>query len=171
MIRIKRAYKEPARGDGRRILVERLWPRGIRKEALAADDWLKNVAPSTPLREWFGHRVERWEEFQRRYREELQAEPGAWAPLLEAGRHGAVTLLYGAHDEEHNSAVVLRDFLAMQGAQVQVDHDAGQSAGQSAGKDAGKSPAVSRVVAAHRKGMRGGPSRSQRGSERPQRAH
>lgn len=111
MIHVKRAYEPPARGDGRRILVERLWPRGMKKEALAADAWMKDVAPSTALRKWFGHRVERWEEFQRRYRHELDANPDAWAPLLYEAAHGTVTLLYSAHDTLHNSALVLRDYL------------------------------------------------------------
>jgi uncharacterized protein YeaO (DUF488 family) len=92
-------------------LVERLWPRGLTKESLAADAWVKEVAPSTELRRWFDHRVERWEEFQRRYREELDANPGAWEPILDAGRRGAVTLLYSAHDTLHNGALVLRDYL------------------------------------------------------------
>ena len=112
MIRIKRTYDAPARGDGRRILVERLWPRGMKKEALAADAWLKDVAPSTELRKWFGHRVERWEEFRRRYRKELAANPSAWTPILDAGKSRNVTLLYSAHDVQHNGAVVLRDYLA-----------------------------------------------------------
>jgi uncharacterized protein YeaO (DUF488 family) len=112
MIHIKRTYDPAARGDGRRVLVERLWPRGMKKEALAADAWIKDVAPSTPLRQWFGHRVERWDEFRRRYVEELDGEPDAWEPLLAASRRGSVTLLYSAHDVLHNSAVVLRDYLA-----------------------------------------------------------
>lgn len=111
MIRIKRTYDPPARGDGRRVLVERLWPRGMKKEALAADAWLKEVAPSTELRKWFDHRVERWEEFRRRYRQELAANHGAWEPLLDAGARRTLTLLYSAHDVIHNGAVVLRDFL------------------------------------------------------------
>lgn len=111
MIQLKRAYDAPARGDGRRILVERLWPRGVKKEALAADAWAKEVAPSTELRKWFDHRVERWEEFQRRYRRELDANPGAWAPILDASTRGPVTLLYSAHDTLHNGALVLRDYL------------------------------------------------------------
>jgi uncharacterized protein YeaO (DUF488 family) len=112
MIQIKRAYERPVRGDGQRILVERLWPRGVKKEALAADAWVKDVAPSTPLRKWFGHREERWTEFQRRYRKELDQHPKAWEPILEAGRRGTVTLLFSAHDSSHNSAQVLREFLA-----------------------------------------------------------
>ena len=112
MIRIKRTYEPRARGDGRRILVERLWPRGMKKEALEADAWMKDVAPSTTLRQWFGHRPERWKEFRRRYETELNANPDAWAPILDASSRGAVTLLYSAHDVEHNGAVVLRDYLA-----------------------------------------------------------
>lgn len=111
MIRIKRAYDPPKRGDGRRLLVERLWPRGMKKEALALDAWVKDVAPSAELREWFGHRVERWDEFRRRYREELSANPESWQPILQAAARGSVTLLYSAHDTDHNGALVLRDYL------------------------------------------------------------
>ena len=112
MIRIKRTYEAPSRSDGRRILVERLWPRGMKKEALALDTWRKEVAPSTELRKWFNHRVERWEEFRRRYRRELNANLDGWEPILDVSRRGTVTLLYSARDTLHNGAVVLRDFLA-----------------------------------------------------------
>lgn len=112
MFRIKRVYEPRVRSDGRRFLVERLWPRGVKKEALAQDTWLKDVAPSTQLRQWFGHRVERWEPFTQRYRHELDVNQDAWKPLLEAGRHGTVTLLYSARDVEHNGARVLCDYLA-----------------------------------------------------------
>jgi uncharacterized protein YeaO (DUF488 family) len=115
MIRVKRTYDPPARGDGWRVLVERLWPRGMKKDALAADAWLKEVAPSTELRKWFNHRVDRWEEFQRRYRDELKENPETWRPIAEVGRRGTVTLLYSAHDTEHNGALVLRDFLSKRG--------------------------------------------------------
>ena len=108
-IRIKRTYEPAADKDGRRVLVERLWPRGMKKEAVAADVWLKEVAPSADLRKWFGHRQERWEEFRRRYRSELDANPAAWQPLLD--NRGTLTLLYSAHDTEHNGALVLRDYL------------------------------------------------------------
>jgi uncharacterized protein YeaO (DUF488 family) len=111
MIRIKRAYDAPARGDGRRILVERLWPRGMKKEALAADAWIKDVAPSTELRKWFDHRAERWEAFRRRYRDELDANIGPWQAILEAATQGSVTLLYSARDTLRNGAIVLRDYL------------------------------------------------------------
>jgi uncharacterized protein YeaO (DUF488 family) len=83
----------------------------MKKEALAADAWLKEVAPSTELRKWFNHRVERWEEFRRRYRDELKENPDAWWPILDAGRRSTVTLLYSAHDTLHNGALVLRDYL------------------------------------------------------------
>lgn len=111
MIRIKRTYDRPTRIDGQRILVERLWPRGIRKTALKMDAWAKDVAPGTALRQWFGHDPERWMEFRRRYERELRENRAAWSPILDAARKGTVTLLYSAHDTEHNSAVVLRDFL------------------------------------------------------------
>jgi uncharacterized protein YeaO (DUF488 family) len=115
MIQIKRTYEPVRRQDGRRILVERLWPRGIRKETLAADAWLKDVAPSTALRKWFGHRVERWDEFRRRYRKELNANPESWSSILAASKGGTVTLLYSAHDREHNGAVVLSQYLKERG--------------------------------------------------------
>jgi uncharacterized protein YeaO (DUF488 family) len=110
MIRVKRTYEPPARADGRRILVERLWPRGLKKEALAAS-WMKDVAPSAELRRWFGHDPERWRQFQTRYRAELDAHPEAWRPIADAAERGTVTLLYSAHDVDHNSAIVLREFL------------------------------------------------------------
>lgn len=110
-LRLKRTYDPATRNDGQRILVERLWPRGMRKSALEADAWLKDVAPSTELRRWFGHRPERWEEFRRRYRKELDAKPDAWASILDRSQRGTVTLLYSAHDVLHNGALVLRDYL------------------------------------------------------------
>jgi len=111
MVRIKRVYDPPESSDGRRFLVERLWPRGMKKEALAIDAWSKDVAPSTELRKWFGHQVERWEDFRRRYRDELAANPATWEPIMEAAKRGPVTLLYSAHDTEHNGALVLREYL------------------------------------------------------------
>ncbi len=111
MIRIKRTYEPAARTDGKRILVERLWPRGVKKEALEMDFWQKDVAPSTALRQWYGHEPERWPEFRRRYEKELSENAAGWSPILEAARKGTVTLLFSAHDVERNSAVVLRDFL------------------------------------------------------------
>ena len=116
MIKIKRTYERPERGDGYRILVERLWPRGMTKQALAADAWTKDAAPTTALRKWFDHRDDRWPEFQRRYRDELDAHPESWQPIIDASKHGPVTLLYSAHDTAHNGAVVLRDYLLTRGA-------------------------------------------------------
>ncbi len=114
MWQIKRVYEPPAAGDGKRFLVERLWPRGKKKEDLAMDEWLKEVAPSPELRTWFNHDPARWDEFQRRYRQELKDHPETWKPLLDAGKHGKVTLLYSARDEEHNSALLLKEFLESQ---------------------------------------------------------
>ncbi len=111
MIKLKRVYESPSKEDGIRILVERLWPRGIKKTSLRLDFWEKEVAPSDGLRKWFGHDPARWQEFRRRYFAELDANPGAWEPVLEAARHGAVTLIYSSHDEEHNNAVALKQYL------------------------------------------------------------
>lgn len=110
-LRIKRAYETAAPEDGERVLVDRLWPRGVRKEALVLAGWLKEVAPSDALRRWFGHEPERWEEFRRRYRDELQTQQEALQPLRDALKCGPVTLVYSARDEAHNQAVVLREFL------------------------------------------------------------
>jgi uncharacterized protein YeaO (DUF488 family) len=112
VIRAVRVHDADGAAPGRRFLVDRLWPRGVRKEWLALDGWLRDVAPSTELRRWFGHDVERWPEFRRRYLAELaQASPDAVRPLLDAAREGDVTLLYSARDPEHNNAVVLREHL------------------------------------------------------------
>jgi uncharacterized protein YeaO (DUF488 family) len=111
MIQIKRVYDPPAKEDGARFLVERLWPRGIKKEALHMDTWCKNAAPSNDLRRWFSHDPAKWKEFQRRYRAELGENRAAWQPLLDAAKPGNITLLYSAHDTEHNSAVVLKSYL------------------------------------------------------------
>jgi len=111
MILLKRAYDRSTWGDGKRLLVERLWPRGIKKSALPLDEWVKDVAPSTELRKWFSHDPAKWTEFRRRYRAELATKPGIWKPLLEATRKGTITLIYSSHDAEHNNAVVLKEFL------------------------------------------------------------
>lgn len=110
-VRVKRVYEPVRPEDGARFLVERLWPRGIKRESLALDGWLKDVAPSDELRRWFGHAPERWEEFRRRYFEELDGRPEAWRPLVEAARRGNVTLLFSARDERHNNAVALMEYL------------------------------------------------------------
>lgn len=111
MIRLKRAYEPCSVSDGTRFLVERLWPRGVKKDDLRLDAWLKDVAPSTELRQWFNHDPERWQEFERRYARELSAHPDALSPILKAARRGTVTLVYSSHDEQHNNAVALRRYL------------------------------------------------------------
>jgi uncharacterized protein YeaO (DUF488 family) len=111
MIRLKRVYEEPTPDDGLRILVERLWPRGLSKEGAAVDLWLKEVAPSSGLRRWFNHDPDRWEEFQRRYHAELRQNGGAVDELRRKCRSGTVTFVYAARDDEHNSALALRDYL------------------------------------------------------------
>lgn len=116
MVRIKRAYEEPSRNDGYRVLVDRLWPRGVKKEALRLDLWAKDLAPSPALRRWFGHEPDRFREFARRYHAELRADPARalLGELTQRAARGVVTLVYGARDEQHNGAVVLRD--AIEGA-------------------------------------------------------
>lgn len=109
---IKRVYEPRARTDGHQVLVDRIWPRGIRKEQLADVTWLKDLAPSTALRTWFGHRPDRWEEFRARYRAELDRNADAVSQLRTLCARGRVTLLYSARDEEHNQAVVLAEYLA-----------------------------------------------------------
>lgn len=111
-IHLKRAYEEPSRGDGSRILVERLWPRGLSKERAAVDVWLKEAAPSPELRRWFGHDPARWEEFRRRYWAELDANPEAVAEVRRRVREGPVTFVYAARDERHNSALALKEYLS-----------------------------------------------------------
>lgn len=111
MIQLKRVYEPPAADDGERILVERLWPRGLSKERAAVDVWLKEVAPSPGLRRWFGHDPDRWEEFRRRYWEELGHNPDAVKVLKQKARRGTVTLVYAARDQEHNGALALQQFL------------------------------------------------------------
>jgi len=111
MIRLKRAYDPASRTDGDRFLVERLWPRGVKKTALKIKSWLKEVGPSTELRKWFSHDPAKWDKFRSRYFDELKANPDAWQPILEAARRGAVTLVYSSHDTEHNNAVALQEFL------------------------------------------------------------
>jgi uncharacterized protein YeaO (DUF488 family) len=112
MIKIKRVYEKPAKEDGWRVLVDRLWPRGMTKEAADLDAWMKDVAPSDALRKWFGHEPEKWTGFQKRYRSELAKKKELVAELKKmAKEHGTLTLLFGAKDEEHNEAVVLADIL------------------------------------------------------------
>ncbi|MEP7309858.1 MAG: DUF488 family protein [Acidobacteriota bacterium] len=111
MFKLKRAYEPVSRADGRRFLVERLWPRGLSKAKLHVEAWLKEAGPSTELRKWFSHDPEKWARFRTRYFRELDARPGAWQPLVSAAQGGVVTLIYSSHDAEHNNAVALRDYL------------------------------------------------------------
>lgn len=111
-IRIKRVYDAPARSDGKRVLVDRMWPRGIRKADAALDEWLRDVASSTGLRQWFAHDPERWPEFRKRYRAELRTHKAALAALQKQATQRRVTLLYGARDRQFNQAVVLAEMLA-----------------------------------------------------------
>jgi uncharacterized protein YeaO (DUF488 family) len=111
VIKLKRVYDPPARDDGKRILVDRLWPRGIKKEGSGIDLWLKDVAPSNELRKWFGHAPAKWKEFKRRYLKELEDKQDRLKDLRKELRNGTVTLLFAAKDAEHNNAVVLREVL------------------------------------------------------------
>lgn len=111
MIRIKRIYDSATPDDGLRILVERLWPRGVKKENAKLNDWLKDVAPSTELRKWFSHDPVKWKEFQRRYRAELDSHPDAWRPLIDMAKKNDMTLLFSSHDAEHNNVVALKKYL------------------------------------------------------------
>ena len=110
-IRVQRAYQPPSPDDGARILVERLWPRGVRKQALALTAWDKALAPSTALRQWYGHEASRWDEFRQRYAAELRQQHEAFEALRQRARDGVVTLIYSSHTETLNNAVALREFL------------------------------------------------------------
>jgi uncharacterized protein YeaO (DUF488 family) len=114
-IKLKRAYERPAADDGVRILIDRLWPRGVSKADAAIDQWAKDIAPSTALRKWFGHDPARWQEFRRRYVEELRHHPEQLARLRALAKQGPITLVFAAHDERHNDAVVLRGLLLGKG--------------------------------------------------------
>ena len=111
VIKLKRAYEPPSAGDGTRVLIDRLWPRGISKQKAKLDYWMKDIAPSTELRKWFGHDPTRWDEFRRRFTAELHEHPDLIAELRSLARKSPITLVYAAYDESHNDAVVLRDVL------------------------------------------------------------
>ena len=110
-VKLKRAYEAASAADGRRILIDRLWPRGVKKAEAAIDMWAKDIAPSTELRQWFGHETGRWDEFRRRYVAELARKTGLISELRALARKGPITLVFGAHDQTHNDAVVLRKVL------------------------------------------------------------
>jgi uncharacterized protein YeaO (DUF488 family) len=114
-VKLKRAYERPAATDGTRVLVDRLWPRGVKKADAKIDYWIKELAPSTELRKWFAHDPTRWQEFRRRYSAELHQHRDEMNRLRDLARHGLITLVYAAHDEIHNDAVVLRDILVGRG--------------------------------------------------------
>lgn len=120
MIRLKRVYDTVAPEDGKRYLVERLWPRGAKKADLMMDAWLKDVAPSEALRRWFSHEPSRWAEFRRRYFAELDDQAEAWRPIHVASLAGTVTLLYSSHDRDHNNAAALRDYIHGKGGRIQA---------------------------------------------------
>ncbi len=111
MIRLKRVYEKPAKEDGLRILVERLWPRGFTKQKAKVDLWLKDIAPSTELRKWFGHDPAKWEQFRKRYEAELKRKTDSLKLLRQKAKEGTITLVFAARDEKHNNAVVLKRFL------------------------------------------------------------
>jgi uncharacterized protein YeaO (DUF488 family) len=111
MVQLKRVYDPVSRADGTRFLVERLWPRGLSKQRLHLASWLKEVGPSTELRQWFNHDPLKWAQFRTRYFRELDSRPESWQPILTAARAGMVTLVYSSHDEEHNNAVALEEYL------------------------------------------------------------
>ena len=113
MVKVKRIYEypTPSAGDGKRVLIDRLWPRGLRKDQVVVDEWMKEVAPSNQLRKWFGHDPAKWEEFKKRYREELEEKKEFVEELRKDAKHGTVTILYSAKDTEHNNAVALKDLL------------------------------------------------------------
>jgi len=114
-IQLKRAYDEPASDDGYRILVDRIWPRGISKDELDIEDWLRDIAPSSDLRHWFGHEPDKWEEFRKRYFKELKQKKGFVAKIIEQTKKHPVTFVYSAKDREHNNAVALKEYIEKQG--------------------------------------------------------
>jgi len=111
MIKLKRVYEAAASSDGSRVLVERLWPRGVRKANLRIDTWLKEIGPSNDLRQWFAHDPKKWDVFRERYFAELDSKPKVWKGLVHAARRGPITLIYSSRDPEHNNAVALKDYL------------------------------------------------------------
>jgi uncharacterized protein YeaO (DUF488 family) len=115
-VQIRRAYEPPRRGDGYRVLVDRVWPRGVSKDELELDEWRKEIAPSTRLRKWFGHDPERWTGFQERYFAELEEKQDSVRDLVKRAHQGRITLVYGARDSEHNQAVALGAYLRARGA-------------------------------------------------------
>jgi len=112
VVRVRRVYEPPQDDDGARVLIDRLWPRGLKRESLHLAEWIRDLAPSDALRNWFKHDPKKWDEFRRRYFAELDSKPHVWKRLLEIADRGTVTLLYSAKDTEHNNAIALREYLA-----------------------------------------------------------
>jgi uncharacterized protein YeaO (DUF488 family) len=111
MIQLKRVYDPPSKHDGLRFLVERLWPRGVRKEDLTIHAWQKEAGPSNELRKWFAHDPKRWEKFKEKYFSELDSHPRSWEPLIQAAQRHTITLIFSSHELEHNNAVALKEYL------------------------------------------------------------
>ena len=111
MVKLKRAYESASPADGVRLLVERLWPRGLSKDRLKLDGWIREVGPTTELRQWFGHDPAKWSQFRARYFRELDSRPESWQPIAASMKRGTVTLVYSSHDKKHNNAVALKDYL------------------------------------------------------------
>ena len=120
-VSLKRAYETPSAGDGQRLLVDRLWPRGVSRENLKIDEWYRSAAPSAEPRKWFGHDPSRWPKFKKRYFAELEVHPENWQPLIDKMGKGKTTLVYGARDTEHNDAAALKEFLEAKLARRQPD--------------------------------------------------
>lgn len=110
-VKLRRVYEPPSRSDGKRVLIDRLWPRGVKKSEVKIDEWMKDIAPSTGLRKWFGHEPARWPEFQDRYAAEVRQHPELLNDLRRLAREGPLTLVFAARDEAHNDAIVLRDLI------------------------------------------------------------
>jgi uncharacterized protein YeaO (DUF488 family) len=150
-IRIKRAYEPPAKADGTRVLVDRLWPRGATKDALAIDGWIKEIGPSQALRQWFGHDSARWDEFRKRYAGELAKQQPLLGELRDLARGGTLTLVYGARDEEHNNAVVLRDTLLKAPRATQKKTPAGAKPAAGVSKRKASALSIRRAASRHRR--------------------
>ncbi len=111
MMKIKRVYDAPSRGDGKRILIDRLWPRGLKKDEARVEEWMKEIAPSTELRQWFGHDPDKWGEFKKQFFKELRGRQDLTDSIINAAREGTVTLLYGSKEERYNNAVALKEYI------------------------------------------------------------
>ncbi|WP_437643470.1 DUF488 domain-containing protein [Sorangium sp. So ce362] len=152
-VRLKRAYERPEATDGYRVLVDRLWPRGVRKDALAIDAWMKEIGPSDELRRWFGHDAARWDEFAAGYRGELRRQPAAGFvdELVALANRGALTLVYGAKDELHNQAVVLREVIEQRAHRTRARSQTTKNAAEAAPLAQGRALAEPRPASSRRR--------------------